>query len=300
MATTRRLIYRGEAILTFNRESFTTIADSKTSFFCFPSSVAINDNSTVVFVAELDTGNRGIFKFNGGYTKQIAELPAKDALSIYDPMITRVAINKSGTVAFTYWEFVDFLPGYSALYINDSIDPIADNIGKFAPFTNLAINDEAKLVFSADLASGNQGIFLYDGKEIIEIANNNYGSYFQDFSLSNPAINNQGTVAFFAEQNFSGDNSYQGIFTGSNPETDKVIAVGDDLLGSKVKKLSFSSQGLNNLGQIAFYAELENGTKGFFLANPRLKSVSEPISVFSLLTMVADGLTMKRSQENII
>lgn len=290
----------GEAILTFNRESFTTIADSKTSFFCFPSSVAINNNGTVVFAAELDTGNRGIFKSNGGYTKQIAELPAKDALSIYDPMITRVAINNSGTVAFTYWEFVDFLPGYSALYINDAIGPIADNIGKFARFTNLAINDEGKLVFSADLASGNQGIFLYDGKEIIEIANNNDSSYFQDFSLSNPAINNQGTVAFFAEQNFSGDNYYQGIFTGSNPETDKVIAVGDDLLGSKVKKLEFSSKGLNNLGQIAFYAELENGTKGFFLANPRLKSVSEPVSVFSMLAMVADGLTMKRSQENII
>ncbi|MFB2876657.1 choice-of-anchor tandem repeat NxxGxxAF-containing protein [Floridanema aerugineum] len=284
----------GGGILSFNGQSLTTIADGNGSFLSFPPSVAINDSGTVAFGAELDTGNRGIFTSNGGTIKQVAELPSRNPSSFYDPFAPRVAINSSGTIGFTYWQNVDFELGYSALYLNDSV--VADNSGKFELFGSPALNDQGKLTFFATLDSGNGGIFLYDGEQIIDFANNNDNSYFKGFNFYDAAINNQDTVAFFAQQNLNDGTSYQGIFTGSNPQTDKVIGVGDELLGSKVKNLSFSSKGLNNLNQIAFYAELENGSKGFFLANPTPKSVPEPVSVFSLLAMGAYGLTLKRSQ----
>ena len=58
-----------------------------------------------------------------------------------------------------------------------------------------------------------------------------------------------------------------GIFTGPDPVTDKVISVGDPLLGSKVKGLDFS-RGLNDGGQLTFLAFTDDGASGIFRADP--------------------------------
>ena len=46
-----------------------------------------------------------------------------------------------------------------------------------------------------------------------------------------------------------------------------VISVGDALGGATVTRLLFSSQSLNDNGDLAFYAELSNGNAGIFLAS---------------------------------
>ncbi len=69
-------------------------------------------------------------------------------------------------------------------------------------------------------------------------------------------------MAFRADLTVSG----KGIFVGPDPVVNKVILTGDSLNGSTVTNLSFSKKGLNNLGQIAFYAELADGTRGIFQA----------------------------------
>lgn len=59
-----------------------------------------------------------------------------------------------------------------------------------------------------------------------------------------------------------------GIFSSSfDGQMLPVILVGDALGGSIVSRLEFDPQGLNSLGQLAFYAELSDGSSGFFLAS---------------------------------
>jgi hypothetical protein len=59
----------------------------------------------------------------------------------------------------------------------------------------------------------------------------------------------------------------QGIFTGPDPVADKVIRTGDPLFGSTVTAVNFE-HGLNDAGQIVFLAELADGTRGVFRADP--------------------------------
>lgn len=62
--------------------------------------------------------------------------------------------------------------------------------------------------------------------------------------------------------------------------TDKVITTGDALFGSTVTDVFFSRDGLNNGGQVAFSAVLENGNEVVAVAVP------EPGSGISLLGAV--------------
>ncbi len=89
---------------------------------------------------------------------------------------------------------------------------------------------------------------------------------FKNFGTT--SINDRGTVAFIANLDAGGE----GIFTGNNPKTDKVIATGDSLFGYTVVDLDFASEGLNNSGQITFVAKLANNTQVVVRANPRRNS----------------------------
>ncbi|WP_189525066.1 DUF7453 family protein [Nostoc sp. 'Peltigera membranacea cyanobiont' 232] len=102
-------------------------------------------------------------------------------------------------------------------------------------------------------------------------------------------------VAFLANLSTGGE----GIFTGADISQDKVIATGDTLLGSTVTQLGFSSQGLNNSGQIAFYATLADGISGIFRADPQTiqsQLVPESTNTWGIITfgMVVMGLIKKR------
>jgi hypothetical protein len=98
------------------------------------------------------------------------------------------------------------------------------------------------------------------------------------------------------------DTGGSGIFTGADPITDKVIALGDTLFGATVVSLDFSTKGLNNSGQLAFLATFEDGTSGIFRANPESisepKSVPEPASGLGLLLggTFGVGSLLKRKQ----
>ena len=82
-----------------------------------------------------------------------------------------------------------------------------------------------------------------------------------------PALNTKGQIAFLGTT----QSGLVGIFTGADPEEDRVIAVGDDLDGSTVSDLSALSfrTALNNKGQIAFIAALKNGRTGVYRADPK-------------------------------
>ena len=103
---------------------------------------------------------------------------------------------------------------------------------------------------------------------------------FANFA-STYAINAAGAVAFFATL----DNGNDGLFTGPDPLADKVIQSGDLLFGDTVRFVDIFTEGLNDAGQVAFYFELENGTRGIARANPERPQAAPEASTFPLLSI---------------
>ena len=76
------------------------------------------------------------------------------------------------------------------------------------------------------------------------------------------AINNSGAVAFSAT--LDDDNiGIPAIYVGPNPKKDRVIQLGDSLDGGTVVGLNFCEEGLNDSGQLAFIAEIEDPDSDF-------------------------------------
>jgi len=274
----------GEGIFTSNGAT-TTIADTNGSYSAFGEPV-INDKGTVAFNAFQDSGGEGIFTNNGNSTNTVAD--SSDRFQF----LSSPSINNDGTVAF--WGFLG--EGDSGIFTgNGTTNTIADTTSSFVELLNVTpdINDEGLVVFTGREGE-NDGIFISDGTNITTIADTS--GPFSFFSEGN-FINNNGEVAFTAGlDNLPDiaikygltDSSPRGIYTGPNPETDKVIAVGDELSGSTV--IDVVGGGLNNQGQIAFLAELEDDTIGVFRADPVPTPVPEANSSLGLLAVAAFGL----------
>jgi hypothetical protein len=96
---------------------------------------------------------------------------------------------------------------------------------------------------------------------------------FGSFGFRPPSINNNGDVAFLADLDDFPPTS--GIFVGPRVVQDRVVETGDKLDGARVIGLRFCEEGLNDLGQLAFIANLADPSapNGFrtavFRATPR-------------------------------
>jgi hypothetical protein len=140
-------------------------------------------------------------------------------------------------------------------------------------FGGLMIANNRRVVVQATLTSGGSAIISADEKSIT-VHGDTSGPFNLCCSPDNegPAINSLGTVAFYTTLKPGpplppGSGVYAGIFTGPDPVADKVIAVGDPLFGSTVADVQFY-RGMNDAGQIAFYAGIVGGPSGIFLAEP--------------------------------
>jgi hypothetical protein len=177
------------------------------------------------------------------------------------------SLNRTGTVAYSYSIRSDVY-AEDAIKIGDGGEPTtlySSRDGVFSAFGDPVLNDGGTVAFLASLVSGGSGIFAGDGGPLTTIATT--GSTFASFA-SAPAFNNGGGSAFLARLTAGGD----GIFTGPAAAVDKVIATGDVLSGSTVTELHFFRQGLNDAGQVAFFARLDDGTSGIYRADPANQS----------------------------
>ncbi len=220
-----------------------------------------------------DLNNNDILAFRGILSNEPPDVPST---SLIDGIFTRKSDGTITSIATTNSD--DF---------------------NFSVFSLPTINDSGVVAFGKAPGSGsrrdnlsNDTIFTSNGTSLTTIADTS--GLFQ--ALGNPAINNSGTVAFLGQL----DTGVTGIFTGADPIADKVIAIGDTLFGSRVTSLYFSNKGLNNSGQLAFVAGLENGISGVFRADPQppVQSVPEPSSVLGLLAVgvFGAGSLLKRKQ----
>ncbi len=79
-------------------------------------------------------------------------------------------------------------------------------------------------------------------------------------SFGRPSLNDLGQVVFTADLDEFGPNGLplQGVFTGPDPERDKVLQAGDIYTGVPVSSVFTCSEALNNLGQIVMTVQSEN------------------------------------------
>lgn len=199
---------------------------------------------------------------NGGPLTRIA-----DASLIFAALDLAPRVNASGLVAFHGTR----RDGSEGIFTGNggALSTIADTSGPFAAFTDApAISDTGDVLFQATLRASEtsprvQGLFLSRGGTITTVVDDT--GAFISFGFA-PAVNAPGQVAFEGTTR----SGLVGIFTGGNPREDRVIAIGDELDGSTVLDLSTSAfrTSLNNNGQIAFTAQLEDGRTGVYRADP--------------------------------
>jgi hypothetical protein len=225
----------------------------------------LSDAGTVVFAANRVGGftGAGVFKGSGGALTPIIATDT-ELRTLIDP-----AISPAGIIAYE-WKTLNQLgaPIADNLYVIDNgvTTPIATTASLFFDF--IAVNDHGQVA-----ASSTHAIQIGAGAGPLTTIADTLGPYGNFRELS---INDDGQVAFYATLAAGG----AGIFTGADSISDKVIATGDPLLGSTVSEIAFGRRGLNDNGQIAFWARLANGQQGIFVATP----VPEPNSIVLLLS----------------
>ena len=295
-----RLDNGSAGIFTGSGGATTTIVDTNGSFAGFPSTEPeINNEGTVVFAAFPDQGGVGLFSNSGGRTTTI--VPASD-YGFQD-----VDINNKGAIAFSgalegggisSLYFVNNgqttkIAGTNAPISNIEGSPI-DNV------YNLDLNDAGDVIFRSGLndigtftiingvaskitningggiAINDEGTVVFDngGDNIVRNSNGVTTSLVDSSgrfnSVQSPVINNNDTTVFAGRLDTYTDPYGYGIFAGSDPVNDKVIATGDTLDGLTVQATGaiLSDNGLNNLDQIAFSVRFTNGTQAIYRADP--------------------------------
>jgi hypothetical protein len=244
----------------------TTIADTTSGPFVNAfGHPALNNAGTVIFTGTKKDGTgSGIFASRRGMITTLIDTTT----GIFNGFQDRPSLNDQGTVAFIAGRDAG---GFGIFTVRRGvITTIVDTDGPFTNFGVPSINNAEAVAFfacfgppCAEDRDSAAGIFVATGDALITIADTTGPFHF----FGNPSINNVGSVAFVAFLDRGGS----GVFTGPDPVADKVVATGDAFFGSTIVDFGVSQGlGLNDVGQIAFFARLADGTEGIYLARPTM------------------------------
>jgi hypothetical protein len=241
----------------------TTIARASTQrmgFASFGDNTSINNAGEVAFDGQRGSGARGLFSGTGGaittHYLNTQEVLVDGSPASFNATDDRPSINNAGDIAFLDQTqdapdqeiFRGQEGSFTTISTSDSrpVDtpPVLNDLGTAAWQTFFF--DETGL-FASAIVTGNG-----DGTTTRVVDSSGAFDIFDSY-----AINNRGTVAFSAT--LDSDNlGIPAIFVGPDPKKDRVIGPGDTLDGGTVAGLNFCEEGLNDSGQLAFVAEIED------------------------------------------
>lgn len=278
----------GEPIIRLERTSIqvgdgegepVTLLESTEAFNVF-AGVNLNNRGTVSYAAgnflDIPIGfpvTSGIYTLSNGETTEIASTDgifssfnvSLDVLGGDGPITAldiSPALNENDEVAFN----AGLDAGGQGIFIGDgeTITEVANSEGEFDLFSYPDLNDEGTTAFLVQRDDGTRGIYT-NGYGETELLVDDSGKF--SFFSSEAALNNNGEVAFYAEL----DDGSAGIYVATELGTTLVAAEGDEIDGVTVEELVITQEGLNDKGQVAFQARLEDGTLGIFRADPVAK-----------------------------
>jgi hypothetical protein len=252
------------------------------------------------FYGDLPGGGQGVFVLRDGRLQTIAD--TRGRLSSVGPL--GPTMNEAGTVAFR----ADLAAGTSGIFVGDAADvaTVADTNGGWSRFHGLPVIDRGgAVVFRADREDGVEGIYSARQGTIRAVAET--GDVFERIALF-PSVNDHGTVAFAAtlrgqgaailtaddghitvvdsEGEFEGfrgalidgagslvriatpRGGSLGLFSGPDPKTDRILAIGDHLFGSTVTDFASNPVSINAAGHLAVRASLADGRQLILRTNP--------------------------------
>jgi hypothetical protein len=256
-----RLEKGDEEILLAKSGGLKTVARTAQEFNFFGFDTSLNDAGEVAFKAELDEElgfDEGLFVRTGSRLRTIYLASTSQFLG--DD--SRPSINNAGQIAFEE-SLDDFTRGIFLFDENGFVTIVDETSALVDSAFNPQLNDEGVVVFNAFLDDLGSAIVTGAGGPLTIVADTAGPFAFFD-TFGGPSINDGGEVAFGA----SLDTGESGIFTGPDLLTDRVILTGKELGGSVVTSTFSCSEGLNDSGQVAFQAQLEDGRALIVVATP--------------------------------
>jgi hypothetical protein len=251
-------------IFTGDGGNLTRIADTEpyspfSSIPMFPAP-RVHYDGTVDFTANLTSGGKGFFVGNGGLPSilyvtggQFSEFPGSGARQHHGDTVPFRATLQDGTRG----AFTGTGGPTTTIATTDTME------GKFSSFIGVENNDEGEVFFSANLTAGGQIIVTVKDSTLTPFVDTS--GPFSQFFAGQVSLNNEGLIVFAADLTAGGT----GMFDGTDPVANKIIATGDELFDSTVASFpGINPKGLNNAGQIVFRADLADGRRVLVRADP--------------------------------
>jgi hypothetical protein len=259
------------------------------------SSPSINNAGTVVFTGgTYPFGTTGAISLFRGSTS-IASIGNYD-LGEISP---RPSINTAGAIVITGRAIGGQRTG--VYFATDSgLTPITTSNSFGDAFGDAAINARGAIAVAHSPLTGTKQL-LVGATAPPPVYADSTGSFatFQDetgYSDGNVSLNATGDLAFLAYTKPYNGFASGGIFTGTDPAQDAIVRAGDPLDGSTIAQLDFGPFGLNDAGQVTFWAKLADGRTGVYLATP----VPEPSGTAAVaIAGVACTASRRRSRKSV-
>ncbi len=248
--------------------TLTTIAGTsrqRKGFTSFGRETSINDTGEVAFDGQLGSGARGLFSGTGGATTthylNTEDVSVDGNPARFNATEDRPSINNLGDIAFH-----DEIQGTFRRDIFRGQQESFTTISASNPPASLTLpllNDGGTVAWQTEFVdeTGFAARAIVKDDDGVGPATTVVDSS-GDFNIFDSyALNNSGAVAFSAT--LDDDPFGPNIYIGPNPKKDLVIGRGDSLDGGTVVGLNFCEEGLNDSGQLAFVAEIEDPDSDF-------------------------------------
>lgn len=256
----------GQAIVRGDGTTVTTIASTSTQldgFASFGDNTSINDDAPsgeVAFDGQRVSGASGLFSGAGGavttHYLDTEDASVDGSPARFNATSDRPSINNLGDIAF-----LDEIQGTFRQDIFRGQEQSFTTISEANPpsaATPPLLNDGGTVAWQTSFLDETgfsvRAIVKGDGVGQDTTVADSSGAFNLFHSY---AINSSGSVAFSATLD-SDDLAVPSIFVGPRPKKDRVIGPGDKLDGGTVAGLRFCEEGLNDSGQLAFVAEIED------------------------------------------
>jgi len=229
---------------------------------------SINDgfHSGTTYLPSINNSGSVLFQYGfGGDGISVAPFGPNVVSPNSFPFDTAGTMNDSNVVAFLAIRPDASIPTGSRVGIyRGSLVPLVEDGNPNVSNVNLnrpVINNSGTIAFVGIIAGSAYVLKTDDGVNFTAV------SSAVDANNARPAINNHGWVAYRSAANYPPGDSIL-----ASPDasviTHRVIGHGQDLDGSKFVSGLTWEESLNDNGQIAFYAQLEDGRRGVYRADP--------------------------------